>query len=581
MRTDKFIICVFRGESEMSAQEHTRTLLKGTAILAFAAFVSKLLGVVYRIPYQNITGDTGLFVYEQVYPLYMILLTLATAGFPIAISRLVAESLTHGDVKGARRIFKVSFILLGISGVVCFTILFFMAPYVSRLMGSGEDLTLAIRSVSFALIIVPAMATIRGYFQGHQNMVPTAISQVVEQFVRVGTILILGYFLFINFGAYYAGAGAVFGAFTGALAAITVLGIFWKRNERKQQEVIKSEQNEQVNTDAEGNMNSLSVNDNEKHVSYVDMSLKQVLKRILYYSLPISLAALVLPLFLIVDNFTIVNLLQVVGWEQNAAEDLRGVFGRGQPLVQFAAFFATALALSLVPSISEAKAKRSDTLIASRIHIALKLTLVVGFASSFGLFILAEPINVMMYTTIDGTTAIAILAFITIFTTLSITTGAILQGLGHVMLPAKHLFIGVIVKAILNIMLVPFFDIKGAALASVIAYAVAACLNLWALKRITHLTFPLKPLFVLPFISVIVMTLIVWGAREGMVFLLQDATLPFRLYHTMIALSGVLIGMIAYGLTLIRMGAVTRNDLNYIPKMSRVIPLLERLKILR
>lgn len=550
----------------MSGQETTKTLLKGTAILATAALVSKVLGVLYRIPYQNITGNMGLYVYQQVYPLYSILLILATAGFPLAISKLVAERLALGDELGAKRIFRISvYTLLG-SGIFFFISLYGLAPWIALWMGD-ERLVLPIRSVSYALLIVPVMAAIRGYFQGHQNMVPTAISQVIEQIIRVATILVLSYWFISNqYDVYYAGSGAVFGAFTGALSALIVLILFWRKLKHPRQV---------------SNQTAALAESSGLPGTLAEEPAFSVIKRILYYSIPICLGAMVLPLLQVVDAFTLVRGLIGSGWELESAKDWRGVYDRGQPLVQFAAFFATALSLALVPSISEAHASGQKKRISHQSELALRLTLFIGLAASFGLAILAEPINIMLYKTNEGTFVLSVLAFTTIFSTIGITSGAILQGLGKVMLPAKHLFIGVLVKLILNLVLIPIWDITGAALATVVAYAVATSLNLRALYRLINLTLSPKAFLLKPLIAVLLMTLTVWLSKQGLYFGLKSLLTHERLLYTVISLISVLVGIISYGVALLRSGSVTEADLKPIPKVNKLLPLLKRLHLLK
>ncbi|EGL81867.1 polysaccharide biosynthesis protein [Caldalkalibacillus thermarum TA2.A1] len=571
----------------MNGSNPTQQLVKGTAILATAAFLSKLLGVVYKIPYQNITGNYGFYVYEQVYPIYMILLTLSTAGVPIAISKLVAERLAVGDIPGARKVFKVSAVTLMLTGLFSFTLLYTAgAPVLAFLMGD-PDLVLPIRSVSFALLVVPVMASIRGYFQGHQNMMPTAVSQVVEQVVRVTTILVLSsWFIYHHYDEYYAGAGAVFGAFTGALAALIVMLLYWRSNtlaQRRHEQTARGEGGDK-NVQATPLTTSKGQGAGWAHqaeTSYVNLSFKQILRRVAAYALPISLGALVLPLFQLVDNFTIPNMLSWTGWASKEAFNLRGVYARGWPLVQFAAFFATALALALVPSISEAKAKRQHQQISKRTEFALKLTFMIGLASAIGLAILAKPINIMFYVTPEGTVTMAILAFVVIFSTLGITSGAILQGMGYVTLPARHLLIGVGVKFIFNLILLPFLDIKGAALASVVGYMVAALLNLWAIYHIIPVRLFKKHILLPPVYAVCVMGICVSLTMVGLEYGLDSVKLHERLLYALVTLSAVLVGVVVYGLSLLRFEAISRTELSLIPKVNRLIPVLETLKILK
>jgi PST family polysaccharide transporter len=552
----------------MSGQSKTKILLQGTAILATAALLSKLLGVVYRIPYQNITGNMGFYVYQQVYPLYSLLLILATAGFPIAVSKMVAERLALGDPTGAKRVFKVSVIILSFTGIVFFLLLYASAPAIASWM-EDERLVLPLRSVSFALLIVPAMGAIRGYFQGHQNMVPTAVSQIVEQIVRVATILILSYWFMANqFDVYYAGAGAVFGAFTGAISALLILIFFWKKVDQREKKAELSHHSQQGERTKE-------------LVSFEQESVWELMKKILYYAIPICLGAMVLPMFQLVDSFTVVKVLINSGLEHTFSREMKGIFDRGQPLVQFAAFFAAALSLALVPSISEAHAKQDYGLIAARSEIAMRLTLFIGLAASSGLAILAGPINVMLYKTDEGTLTLAVLAFTTVFSTIGIASGAVLQGLGHVLLPARNLLIGVLVKVVLNILLIPAWHITGAALATVLAYGVATTLNLIALHKYTGIQLSLRLFYAKPLLAVFTMTAAVWLTMQGLLLALPGIIGHERIFYTVVALSSVLVGVVIYGLALLRFGAVTRTELSGIPKVNRYVSFLDRLKILK
>ena len=193
------------------------------------------------------------------------------------MSKLVSERLALGDTYGAKRVFRLSSTVLTATGVFFFCVLFFGAETIAAWMGNPEMLTLPIKSVSFALLIVPTMSVMRGYFQGHQNMVPTAVSQVTEQFVRVFTIIVAAYWVMSRgMDLVYAGAGAVFGAVTGALAAFVTLLFYWRRNQNMQRE--------------------LAATATVDRAAYERESNATVVKRILYYAIPICFGSLVLPL---------------------------------------------------------------------------------------------------------------------------------------------------------------------------------------------------------------------------------------------------------------------------------------------
>ncbi|WP_027415774.1 putative polysaccharide biosynthesis protein [Aneurinibacillus terranovensis] len=545
------------------SKEQGASFVKGAAILGAGALLSKVLGLAYRIPYQNITGDLGYYVYTQVYPLYSALLILATAGFPIAISKMVAEKLAIGDTLGARRVFRVSASLLGITGLVFFILLWVCAPLIAQLM-HDRKLVLPIRSVSFALLLVPVMAAMRGYFQGHHNMIPTAVSQIIEQLVRVMTIIILAYYFMKTTGdVYLAGAGAVFGAVTGAFVSFTIMLIFLQRNKYIRQKL----------------SNSQAVT-RKGFYTYGQESTGQIVRQIMYYAIPICLGSLVLPLMQLADSFTVVNMLSYGGIVSKEAYRLKGILDRGQPLVQFGAFFATALSLSVVPAIAEAKIRGMNRLIASRTELALRLTFLIGLPCSIGLAVVAGPVNVMLYQNGSGTDTLIVLAFTTIFSTLGITSSGILQGMGHVVLPVRNLLIGAVLKILLNVLLVPSFGIMGAALATVCSYMVSTMMNLYAISLYTGMKFGFKTFFFKPMVAVFMMGMAAFVARRMAERGLFEVILSHRLYYSAVSLAAVTAGVVMYGIALFASGTVSRTDLENTPAGKKLIPFLTRLRLL-
>lgn len=544
--------------THMAQEKASVQFVKGAAILGVAGLVSKLLGAVYRIPYQNIAGDIGLYVYMQVYPLYTTLLILATAGFPIAISKIVSERVAVGDAIGARRAFRVASLALIVLGLFFFLLLYAGAPLVAAFMGDGH-LTTPLRAVAWSLPLVPMAAILRGYFQGHQNMMPTGVSQVVEQLIRVIFILLTAFWAMSQYqDAYLAGTGAVFAAFPGGAAAVLVLLWYWRKDKQGRQLVAEQGQSQGV----------------------AAWTNRQILRSLLFYALPICMGALVLPLIPLVDSITVVNMLQWSGMPEDLAKLAKGAFDRGQPLIQFGTFFATSLSLALVPAISEAVAQRQHQMIASRSEVAIRLTFLLGLPASFGLALLAEPINVMLYGDTNGTEALAVQSFTIVFATLSISSAGILQGLGRVMRPARNLFIGVVVKLILNLVLVPIWGITGGAMSTVLAYLVAMGLNVLAVKKYTGAAIGIRQTVLKPLISVLIMSVVVIVVEWGASSLLGSAAVPQRLFHTVVGLLAVGCGALVYLLALLRTGGLTRTDIQFLPKGKRIASLLSKLHLL-
>ncbi len=199
------------------AQTTIKNLMKGAVWLTLASLLSKILSAVYRIPFQNMVGDIGLYIFQQVYPIYGIAMTLALAGFPIIVSRLIAE---EKDVTKREEIFQSALqVMIGV-GLVFFFVIFFGAEFIARVMGDVH-LTVLIRVISFAFLLMPFLASLRGFFQGHEQMIPTAISQTIEQLVRV-VIIIAGATgaVALGWNLYMTGAVAMSGAVVGGFGAL-------------------------------------------------------------------------------------------------------------------------------------------------------------------------------------------------------------------------------------------------------------------------------------------------------------------------------------------------------------------------
>lgn len=220
------------------AGEIMSKVVRGTMLLTGASFLSKFLGMLYVIPFYALVGATGTALYAYAYVPYSIFLSISTVGIPVAVSKFVSKYNSHGDYETGMRMFKAGSLLMLGTGLLAFLILFFSADWIAGFQIKGEDTAITAddvafvtRMVSIALVIIPSMSIIRGFFQGHQSMGPTAVSQIVEQIVRIGFILI-GAYIIINLlgGTIVTAVGfATFAAFIGAVGSCLVLAVYWKK----------------------------------------------------------------------------------------------------------------------------------------------------------------------------------------------------------------------------------------------------------------------------------------------------------------------------------------------------------------
>lgn len=558
-------------------------LLKGAALLGGAAVLSKLLGTLQKIPLQNVAGDVAFGIYNAVYPLYILILFAATAGFPIAVSKFVAERVMEGDHSGAKRIVVVSSALLMSAGLLLFLLLYFGAETIAGWIGISQTVT-AIRSVSFALLLSPVLAVLRGYFQGYQNMVPTAVSQVIEQLIRVITMVaLLLYLVAFAYDEAWIAAGATFGSVTGAGAGLVVMAVFWRR-ERRAARVKHVKADLPAYGELKGGAEPRSEQDARKVIA-AGFETEQVIsswqwaKRITLYAIPVCLGAIVVPLLTLVDTFTMPRLLKAsLGNELEAMRQF-GLYNRGFPLVQLVVMVASSMSAVLVPAIAEAKISGRVDLIRFRAEMSVRLAWLIGLGASFGLAFLATPINLMLYTSTEASWTMAVLAFTALFSTLNAVSASVLQGAGAIRTPANALLVAIVLKALGNIVLVPRWGIDGAALSAVIAYAAAAGLNLVQLRRSTGVRFALRPYAISPTLGVGLMGGGL-AALQGLAMLASAAWhVPERWSASAIALIGVAGGAAVYALALLRSGGISREELRLMPELERKLaPLLAKLR---
>lgn len=557
------------GNNNVSSQ-----LLKGAAVLSLAAIITKLLGTLQKIPLQNIGGDGVFGIYNTVYPFYTILLTLATAGFPTAVSKFVAERHAEGDERGKQAVLRLATIMMIDLGLVGSALMYFGAPLLAHLIGSSQ-LVPALRSVAPALLFIPLSASLRGYFQGLQNMIPTAVSQVTEQAVRVAAMIVLLLYL-SSVGAVESviAGGALSGSAFGGAAGLLVMLMYWLSYRRK----LGTEFGQDGGARAGANRIMGDAGNRIAPVVAGDSGERgrALLSSLLRYAIPICLASLAVPLISLVDTFTLPRLLSAHG-DELAIMSAVGVYNRGIPLVQLVTMLASSLSVLFIPVLAEMNVRGDSGGIRRQLTLALRWFWLIGLASSAGLALLAEPINVMLYQDGTGSGTMAWIAWTAAPSALVTVTAALLQGLGFVRAPAFHLLLAAALKTALNAALVPQLGITGAAIAGIVAYAVAAALNLALLLRRTGLRPHAQAALLRPAGAVL--------ALAAAVLLLRLAAAPLpqsRLTATLVSLLGVLLGAAVFAVAVLRTRLLTAAEVAALPRIGpKLLRLFIRLRLIR
>ena len=531
-----------------------RTFLKGAIILGAAGLIVQVMGAIFRIPLANIIGDQGMGYYQTAYPIYIFLLVFSTNGAPAAISKMTSERIAVGNREEAHRVFKLSFILMFVIGIVAASIFFFGAELIVKAL-KNQGAYASMVAIAPALLFVPMMAVFRGYFQGLQEMSPTAISQIVEQFVRVATGLGLA-FILIPRGVELAAAGASFGTSIGPIAGTSILMFIYFRRRKK----------------LEGEF----TNDNPHHRE----SAGKILLKLASIAIPITIGVSILPIMNIVDVTVVMRRLQETGFSPATANALYGQFsGMAGPIINIPQALALSIALSLVPAISAAKSINDTDFLKRNVSLGLRTSVIIGVPCTFGLMALSEQIMLLLYplqaaSATSGASSLFVLSIGILFLAIAQTMAGILQGLGRPSIAVATLFIGVIVKIIATYIFVgiPSLNIVGAAIGSTLAYITIGILNLILVKKMTDTRFDMHLTFTKPIISGIAMSIFVIGSYNVLSLIVS------RNLATAVA---VLIGAIVYGLTLILTKGINKNEIKMLPKGDKIVSLLIKGRLMK
>jgi stage V sporulation protein B len=536
------------------AAQKNKSFVKGAVILGIAGLAIKILGAAFRIPLTNIIGDDGMGYYQTAYPIYVLFLTIATAGIPTAISRMVAERNALDHTYEAYRVFRLSFFLLFGIGVTSCSILFFGAEKITEFIKEPEAVH-AMKAIAPALLFVPLMASYRGYFQGRQNMTPTAVSQVIEQLFRVAVGLGLAVY-FLPKGLQYAAAGASFGATAGGVFGFAGMLVLYGLNRKS----IRAELESADRTPLE--------------------STAKILWALLVIAVPITIGASIMPIINAIDMAVVKLRLIEIGYESSVARGLYGqLTGMAAPLINFPQVLTQAVAMSLVPVVASAHMRDEADFMRKSIALGLRYALILSIPCAVGMMVLAKPIMLLLYplqqeSAANAAQCLAILALGIVFLATVQTLTGVLQGVGRQLIPVRNLFLGALVKIVVTYVLtgIPSINVRGAAVGTLAAYFVAAFLNLMAVRKYTRATINLKQTFINPLISAAVMgAVVVWTYRlTSLIFGNAVSTLV-----------AILVGVFVYLFMVLITKTLTVEELSALPKCAKLLLLLKKIKIVR
>lgn len=539
------------------SDSNNKKFLKGAAVLAVAGIMIKVLGAVFRIPLTNWIGD-GMAYYSVAYAIYGTLVVIGTAGVPIAVSKLVSENIAQGKYRNAHKVFHTATMLMLIVGTISFIICYFGADMIARAIGSPKS-ALAIKGMAPALFFVPLFSSFRGFFNGRQNMNPTAISEIVEQLVRCGFGLTLAYmFSHPVLDEVRAAAGASFGASAGAIGGFVIIGFIFVLNRKPFRHKIET-----------------GIQDVEENIALA--------KKIAWIAVPIIIGSEIMPIMGLLDTGIVMNVLQNNGWSADATKHMFSLYeGYCTPIIAFPQIFTQAVAVSLVPAISGHFAQKEGLKVNETIRLGRRTTMIMGFPCAFGLFILAEPILKLMYyqqpqSCEEAAPIMMIMAISVIFLAHMQTSVSILQAIGKQFIPVRNLAFASIGKVAVTYYTVGInsINVKGAAIGTAIAYIITLLLNDYSVKKYTGVRQDFILTYLRPGMAALGMTAVTYGVYNLVMMLLGAH--GFKLANAAGVLLGIVSAMITYTILLFVLKAITLKELENFPGGNKLIKILTKI----
>ena len=524
---------------QQNSNSNNSKFLKGTMILTISSIIVKVIGSLNWIILSRVLGGEGIGLYQMGFPIYLMAITVSSAGVPVAISIITSEKLANKDYRGAKRVFNVSLRLLLVSGLIFSSALLFGADFlINQHIIRDARAYYSIIALAPAVFFVTFLASFRGYLQGWQIMTPTATSEVVEQLVRVITMLVFAD-LFMPYGLAYAAGGASMGAGAGAFCALLVLMWFYRRLKRRLHAEIEAQDD-----------------------SIPQESASHIIKRLLKLALPVSLTSLMLPIGANLDLLIVPQRLEVAGFDVRHATELFGYLtGMAVPLVNLATIFTAAMTISLVPSISESKALEHFDAIRDKIRLAFRVAMIITFPCFMGLFFLAEKVAALIYNAPGAAGAIQTMSVGILFLGMHQISTGILQGLGKTAIPVINMILACVVKVVMSWWLtaIPFLGIKGASMATVADFAVAAIINMGFIYKYTGFTFSIGSLLK-PFFAA--------GMMGAVIYAVLSVTEQLGMWCVLFAMAAA---VPSYAVALMAFGGLTKEDLENTPFVGRKV----------
>ena len=545
------------------------------SILAAAGILVRIIGMLYRMPLNDIIGKQGNGYYTSAYNVYNILLILSSYSMPVAVSKMISSRLARGEYANCRRILRVGLIYATVAGGAAAAILWFGADLFAELIKTPMS-RYALKTLAPTIWIMAYLGVLRGYFQGMGTMVPTAFSQIIEQIVNAvvsvaaaGLLFQTGLSLNAARGAedysYALGAaGGTIGTGAGALTALLFFILL---------------------TATTGNRALLSI----KRKPGSGRPRRESYGRLMYLLtitvVPIVISSGVYNCSNVVDNYLFGQGMDRLGYGADEIAIFWGALGQYQLLFNIPVAVSNALSSSLIPSLTRAVSRGDRKQARARIASSIRFSMLIAIPAAVGITVLADPVCNLLFVSEDNSLLIRLSmagSLAVVFYSLSTVTNAVLQGLNRMDLPIRHSAIALIVHvAVLEILLLGLkLGIYSVVIANIVFAFVMCLLNGFSIRRSARYRQEIKKTFLLPALCSVFMGAAAYGVYRGLLAALPWAARSGRVGMAVLVVPSVAAAMAVYGLLLVRLGAVNEEELREMPMGTRLKRIFKRLRLL-
>lgn len=545
------------GIPSSKAKNSTKLFFSGVLVLTISNLIIKAIGLLFKIPMNHIVGDTGMGYYSHSYTLYTCFFMIATNGLPVALAMMLSESRSKGQLKQAKRIFRVALALFVVVGFVGALIMALGARPYSKYILNAEATTYCILAIAPTLFFITISSAFRGYFQGYQQMVPTAISQLCEAVCKLFLgILLAQYALSQDYPIYIVAAYATIGLTIGAglgMVFLTITKLLFHES-RYNAEFLESGESD-----------------------YLE-SPKTILKRLAIIAIPITISSSVMSVTNLLDAVLVERILQDIGMTEEAATTVYGNYtSLAVPMFNMPPYLIYPISYSIIPILTMARGSGDHARAHRIMESSLRVAVLIGLPCALGMASLAEPILSMFYVQSSVEMAwplLTLLAPSTFFVCMLSVTNAILQSCGHERKPLYSMLCGAAVKLISNYFLLHVIGMYGTPISTFLCYLTATAMNLYYAAKHAEIKPNVRRVFLRPLAASVACAASAFGS--------------YTLFTRVLSMSGrvptllaILVAVIVYAILIFAIRAITADDVRLLPKGERILGMLKKIHLVR